>query len=112
MKRTKIIQVQFEVLPNGGGFETIIKQSLRTFYPVIPISSTRVVLEQHRGNEPAFCERGSLTVAGPEVHAPACDHQLAAGRQPGVSLKRQFRRRAARPQLRLRGRERFPRLAL
>lgn len=86
----------------------MIENNLHVLGELIPISHAEVELNKQPETTPRFRVSALLAVPGPDIHAVACDHTLRAALQKLVSnLKKQFQRRVARRDLRLRNREQF-----
>jgi ribosome-associated translation inhibitor RaiA len=101
---TMNLQVRLRGMRNCGGLDLLIEESLNALRSLIPISAARVVLEQQHDTTPAYRVFAHLAVPGPDIHAAARDHTLlAAWHKLAGNLKKQFRRRTAQQQLRLKG---------
>jgi ribosome-associated translation inhibitor RaiA len=73
---------------------------------LIPISSAQVLLERQPNAAPAFSVSVDLAVPGPDIHATARDHTLAAAvLKVAHRLEEQIEARKNRQQLRLKDRE-------
>jgi ribosome-associated translation inhibitor RaiA len=69
-----------------------VQEHLNPLQKLTSIESAQVVLERQRENKPPFRARLVLVVPGPDFHADATDHTLAAALRKAVeSLKRQVR---------------------
>jgi hypothetical protein len=102
---TMNLQVQLRGMRHCGGLDLLIEKSLNALRGLIPISTARVVLEQQHDTTPPYRVFAHLVVPGPDIHAAARDHTLlAAWHKLAGNLKKQFQRRTAQQQLRLKGR--------
>jgi ribosome-associated translation inhibitor RaiA len=106
------INVKFSGMQNTGGLDSLVADNLRALHNMVPISTAKVVLERQHAAAPAFCASAHLAVPGPDIHATARDHTLqAAWRKLVGNLKKQFQRRMAHHQFRLKGREQCRKVA-
>lgn len=72
----------------------LVQEHLHGLKKLAHIESAEVVLERHRNGTPAFRARMVLVVPGPDFHAEAVDHTLAAAvRKTVLNLKRQIQAR-------------------
>jgi ribosome-associated translation inhibitor RaiA len=102
---TMNLQVRLRGMRNHGGLDLLIEESLDALRALIPISAARVVLEQQHNTTPPYRVFAHLAVPGPDIHAAARDHTLlAAWRKLDRNLRKQFQRRTAQQQLRLKDR--------
>lgn len=78
----------------------LVREHLDLLGKLANIESADVVLERQRNGTPAFRARMVLVVPGPDFHAEAVDHTLAAAVRKTVRhLKRQIQARQTRRRL-------------
>jgi len=100
------IQYQLRGLNPHAMTERPLEQHLEHLDGLIPIRLAQVVLEHQRNATPAFCASVDLAVPGPDIHAAARDHTLAAAMlKVAQRLEEQFVARKDRQQRRLKGRK-------
>jgi len=100
------IQYHLRGLKPRAMIDRPMDQHLERLDRLIPISSAQVVLEHQRNAAPAFSAAVDLAVPGPDIHAAARDHTLAAVvLKVARRLEEQIEARKSRQQLRLKGRE-------
>jgi len=75
-------------------WQNLVLEQLHRLKSLTDIESAEVMLEQQRDSAPAFRARMLLVVPGPDFHAEAMDHTLAAALHKAVEdLARQIRAR-------------------
>ncbi|MBI3850540.1 MAG: HPF/RaiA family ribosome-associated protein [Verrucomicrobia bacterium] len=86
-----------------------LEQPLEGLQNLISVTAAAVVLEQRRGDAPAYRAFVSLAVPGPDIHAEARDHTLeAAWLKVTTALRQQIERRKTGQQLRHKGHGQHP----
>ena len=74
-----------------AAWDRLVQEHLNFLQNMTNIESAQVVLERHRDDTPAFRAHVVLVVPGPDFHADAADHTLAAALRKAVeNLKRQI----------------------
>jgi ribosome-associated translation inhibitor RaiA len=77
-----------------AAWNRLVQEHLSLLQKLANIESAEVVLERKRNGTPAFRARMVLVVPGPDYHAEAADHTLAAALRKAVqNLKRQIQAR-------------------
>lgn len=77
-----------------AAWNRLVQAQLHLLKKLANIESAEVVLERHRSGTPAFRARMALVVPGPDFHAVAVDHTLAAAvRKTVQNLQRQIQAR-------------------
>ncbi len=77
-----------------ASWQNLVMEQLHRLKGLTHIESAEVILEQQRDSAPAYRARVLLVVPGPDFHADAADHTLAAALRKTVeNLKRQIRAR-------------------
>lgn len=100
------IQYQHHGLTPREATERPLDPHLDRLDSLLPISLATVVLEHQRDAAPAFSASVDLAVPGPDIHAAARDHTLAAVvLKVARRLEEQVEDRKNRQELRLKGRE-------
>ena len=83
-----------------AAWERLVQEHLNLLQKLTNIESAEVVLERQREYTPAFRAHVVLVVPGPDYHADAADHTLAAALRKAVeNLKRQIRARQTKRQV-------------
>jgi ribosome-associated translation inhibitor RaiA len=105
------MKIQFHIL--GLNFHSSLrhwlKQPLERLQSLVSITGAAVVLEQRRGDAPAFRAFVSLAVPGPDIHAEARDHTLeAVWLKVTTALRQQIERRKTSQQRRHKGHRQHP----
>ncbi len=99
----KPMKIQFHLrgLNLASGLRDRLAQSIENMERLIPVSAAAVVLEYARDNGTAFRAFALLAVPGPDIHAEARDHTLAAAwLKLTHALRRQIERRRTRREVR------------
>jgi ribosome-associated translation inhibitor RaiA len=77
-----------------AAWDRLVHDHLSHLQRLTSIESAQVLLERQRENKPPFRARVVLVVPGPDYHAEAADHTLAAALRKAVqNLKRQIQAR-------------------
>ena len=88
-------------LKTQAAWNNLVQEHLKVLQKLTPIESAQVVLERRPEETPAFRAQVVLVVSGPDFHAEAADHTLAAALRKTVeNLKRQIRARQTKRQVR------------
>ena len=88
------IIVKYCGLTKRAVWEELVEKNLRKLQNLAAIATAQVTLEWQRGVKPAFRVLTLLEVPGPDFHAEASDHTLAAALAKVVkSLEKQIRSR-------------------
>lgn len=86
--------LQYLGLNAQAAWNGLVKEQLARLQKLTHIESAQVVLERQREETPAFRAQMILVVPGPDFHAEAADHTLAAALRKTVdNLMRQIRAR-------------------
>lgn len=105
------MKIQFHIrgLAVSAGLRRRLEQPLEQLQSLISVTCAAVVLEHRRDNAPAFRAFVSLAVPGPDIHAEARDHTLAAAwLRVTTALRKQIERRKTRQQLWRKGNRQHP----
>lgn len=79
-----------------AAWDRLVHEHLARLQKLTLIEFAQVILERHRTETPAFRAQMVLVVPGPDFHAEAADHTLAAALHKTVeNLMRQIRARQA-----------------
>jgi len=73
-----IIQFRIRGLDDNAGLRTWLEQQLERLHRLIPVGAADVRLERQQDASPSFQAYVHLAVAGPDIHATACDHTIQA----------------------------------
>ena len=86
-----------------------LEKQLERLHSLVPVATADVMLECQRENAPAFRAHVHLAVPGPDIHAEARDHTLAAvWLKVTTALRKQIERRKTRQQLWRKGNRQHP----
>jgi len=81
-------------LDTHATWQNLVMEQLHRLKNLTDTESAEVILEQQRDSTPAYRVRVVLVVPGPDFHAEAMDHSLAAALHKAVEdLARQIRAR-------------------
>ncbi len=96
-----IIQFRIRGLNATASLRAWLEQQLEGLHSLTPVSIADVRLERREGTSPAIQAYVHLAIAGPDIHATACDHTSQAVWLKVIkNLKRQIEGRKAKQEAR------------
>lgn len=105
------MNTQFRIrgLNTSASLRAWLEQQLERLRRLTPVTAAEIVLERQQDSAPAFHAQVHLAVPGPDIHAEARDHTLAAvWLKVTTALRRQIERRKARQDSRMKGNGQVP----